>query len=184
MDKDRRARWWLRLLDSGPIWGALEMFPSRYGVTRYRLVVYPPGTSAEERRGLRLSRAWPVCGAFVWLALMIVLSVTTTPFAALGLSTLLYLGGGAVLCAMTGSTRAQVRTINAVLMDGRNDALTITLFAELKSLVSVLGHADSQRERGEISALDHEAIWWRVYDRMAPDRQRELAAHLPDGSGH
>ena len=56
-------RGWLRLLDGERPWGSLVVQPDRFGVTRYRLVVFPPGISEPERRWVRLARGWPMWGA-------------------------------------------------------------------------------------------------------------------------
>jgi hypothetical protein len=72
MDDGQFARlpWWLRPLDGGPTWGSLDSYPRRFGVKRYRLVVFPPGISPEERRLLRLWRSWPVWGALLWACIL------------------------------------------------------------------------------------------------------------------
>jgi len=181
MDDGQLARlpWWLRPLDGGPTWGSLDSYPRRFGVTRYRLVVFPPGISPEERRLLRLWRSWPVWGALLWLVAEISLTDTTTPWAALSVSTTLYLGTGAVTLALAGSSRTRVRTMYAVLMDGRNDALTVAALTELRTLACILYNADSLRDQGKLSAIGHEAACWRVYDRMAPEL---LNAHPSGGA--
>ncbi len=56
-------RGWLRLLDGDRSWGSIDIRPDRFGVTRYRLVVYPPGISESERRWVRVARGWPLMGA-------------------------------------------------------------------------------------------------------------------------
>ena len=34
---------WHRLIDGDRTWGSLAISSTRYGVTRYRLVMFPPG---------------------------------------------------------------------------------------------------------------------------------------------
>ncbi|HEX2402769.1 MAG TPA: DUF6611 family protein, partial [Mycobacterium sp.] len=48
-------RGWSRLLDGDRAWGSLEIRPDRFGVTRYRLVVFPPGIDDAERRRVRMA---------------------------------------------------------------------------------------------------------------------------------
>ncbi|HYO03582.1 MAG TPA: DUF6611 family protein [Mycobacterium sp.] len=157
---------WRQLLDGGHTWGSLAVSPRRYGVTRYRLVVFPPGISAEDRMLLRAWRAWPVWGITLFLALEILLVPAIGSGAALGISTVAFLGTGAAVMAMAGATRGGVRTLAAVRMAGADDTLIAERFAELCSLADDLARADRALADGEIGAVEHELLIWRVYDRM------------------
>jgi hypothetical protein len=55
-------RWWAWLLDGAHPWGSFDAMVSRYGVRRYRLIIYPPGTTTADRRLARLWRGWPLGG--------------------------------------------------------------------------------------------------------------------------
>lgn len=158
---------WRRVLDSGRTWGSLDVAPSRYGVTRHRLVVFPPGISPDERILLRLWRSWPIWGTVTWLALETVLVDTIGPGPALAISSGACLGGGAVALAMTGPTRGKVRTLTVVRMAGVDDALTADLCTELYQLADELADADRRLAHGELTTVGHEAVVWRVYDHMA-----------------
>ena len=61
-------RGWLRLVDGAFPWGSFIVCLDRMGVTRYRLVIYPPGINEAERRRLRVWRGWPMWGALLWIA--------------------------------------------------------------------------------------------------------------------
>ena len=52
-------------------------------MTRYQLVVYPPGISVGERRRIRLWRGWPLWGALLWVVSEIAVSRLTGPWTAL-----------------------------------------------------------------------------------------------------
>jgi len=52
-------RGWLRLLDGKRPWGAIDVLPDRFGVTRYRLMVYRPDITESERRWVRVAHASP-----------------------------------------------------------------------------------------------------------------------------
>lgn len=158
---------WRRLLDGGRTWGSLAVSPTRYGVTRYRLVVFPPGLSADDRMLLRAWRGWPVWGMTALLALHVVLVPALGTKAALGIATIVFLGVGAVLAAMTGTTRGGVRTLSAVRMAGVGGTALADGFIDLHSLADELADADRARADGEIDAVAYELIIWRVYDRMA-----------------
>src|SRR4029077_2825267 len=101
--------------------------PDRFGVTRYRLVLFPPGISDSERRQVRVARGWVLWGALVWIFCEISLSHTTGPWTALVISTAIYLGLGLVAKAMAGDARRQVRTIGAMVMAGPHDPVSSAL---------------------------------------------------------
>jgi hypothetical protein len=158
---------WRRLIDGGRSWGSLTILPSRYGVTRHHLVVYPPGISADERTLLRLWRSWPIWGMPTWLILEMFLVPTIGSNPALAISTSLCLGAGALLMAMTGANRTRVRTLTVVRMAGVVDAVAVDRYAELYALAYELAEADCLLEAGTLSTVDHEAVVWRVYDRLS-----------------
>src|SRR6187551_1478872 len=114
-------RGWSRLLDGDRAWGSIEIRPDRFGVTRYRLVVFPPGIDDAERRRVRMARGWPLWGALVWVFCEISLSNTLGPWTALVVSTAIYLGLGLVATASAGVTHKQVRTIGTTVMAGHYD---------------------------------------------------------------
>jgi hypothetical protein len=156
------------LLDGDRAWGSLEIRPDRFGVTRYRLVVFPPGISDTERRQVRVARGWPLWGALVWVFCEIWLSHMTSPWTALVASTVIYLGLGLVATARAGDPRRQVRTIGAMVMAGHHDPASAAVRHRLENLAGTLIEADERLARGEISATTHEMTWWRVYDQMGP----------------
>ncbi|MBJ7341508.1 DUF6611 family protein [Mycolicibacterium sp.] len=158
---------WRRLLDRGPAWGTLAVSPTRYGVTRYRLDVFPPGISPDDRILLRAWRAWPVWGMAVFLAMEILLVPTLGACPALSISTVVFLGSGAVLAATTAATRGGVRTLSAVRMAGVRGTAIAEGFDVLRSLAHDLADADRALAGGEIDTVAHEFLVWRIYDRMA-----------------
>jgi hypothetical protein len=173
-------RWWLRLLDGERPWGAIDFRPDRYGVTRYRLVVYPPGITEMERRRLRVWRGWPLWGAALWVACEIWLTPQIGPWPALAASTAAALAGGAVSSALAGDARTQVRVLAVVTMAGYDDPATLATCRRLRSLAMTLIHADQTRALGLISPTEHEALWWQVYDEIGSDRFPTPGMH---GSG-
>jgi hypothetical protein len=160
------AQWWALVLDGRHDWGYVDASPTRHGVMRYRLVVFPPGIDTVERRLLRAWRSWPTRGAMLWVASQIVLSTLFTPGAAFATSTIAYLASGLFLFARVAELRSRVRTLSVVRIAGYTDVRSAAMFVELKSLVAALEHADSQRDRGQSSPADHESAWWQVYDRL------------------
>ena len=160
------TRWWAHILDGSHEWGSVDVSPSRHGVTRYRLVVFPPGIDTAERHLLRLWRAWPTWGALLWLTSQIVLDAVMGPGAAMAVSTIVYLGSGAILFGRVNELRSRVRTLSVVRIAGYTDHRTAAMYAELKSLVAALCYAEDQRDRGQSSPIMYEAVRWQVYDRM------------------
>ena len=186
-DTDRRpsnrltralARSWSRMLDGEYVWGAIDIWPSRHGVHKYRLVVFPPGTSVAERRLLRLWRGWPTWGAVLWLITAICLSGRPAPWAAIGISTIVYLGAGAITLALIRDLRSRVRTLRVLVIDGHTDPRSAAQYAEMETLVNILRRADALRSLGRTSAVDHEAACWEVYDRLGPDHPRSVDEHI------
>jgi hypothetical protein len=161
-------RGWRRVLDGDSRWGSLDIRPDRFGVTRYRLVVFPPGISDAERRRVRLARGWPLWGALMWVFCEIMFSQTMGPWTALAASTAIYLGLGLVTTARAGDLHKQVRTIGAMVMAGHYDPMASVLRRQIETFAGALTEADERLARGEISATAHEMTWWRVYDLMGP----------------
>lgn len=165
-DTTTRPRW-RRVLDGGHTWGSLQVSPTRYGITRYRLAVFPPGISADDRMLLRIWRAWPTWGMATFLILEILLVPALGAVAALWISATVFLGAGAVVMAMTAATRGDVRTITAVRQAGVHDPLAAEQFVEFYGLAHALVEADGRLTAGEIQPVEHELLVWRVYDRLA-----------------
>ena len=163
-------RGWQRLLDGERPWGSVDVHPDRFGMTRYRLVVFPPGISEQERRLVRLARGWPMWGALVWVACEVFLTQVTGPWTALTLSTSAYIGLGVVTMALAGVQRSQVKTMAAAVSAGYHDAQSAARRDKLGKLALTLMDADERLGRGQISASDHELTWWRVYDEMGSGR--------------
>ncbi len=170
-------RGWLRLLDGDRPWGSIDIRPDRFGVTRYRLVVYPPGISESERRWVRLARGWPPWGALVWVVCEIWLSHLTGPWTALAISTAIYVGLGLVAMVMAGTPRTRVRVIAAMVMAGHHDPWSAATRDKLETLAAVLIDADERLAHGEMSPAAHEMVWWRVYQQMASGRTATPGIH-------
>jgi hypothetical protein len=156
-----------RLLDSRRTWGSFDVYPSRYGITRYRLMVFPPGISQDERRLLRGWHTWPIWGTALFLAAQIWLTNTTTAGWALAISTALWLSSGGVAFALAGGTRTRVRTLIAHTMNGVHDDAAVIRLAEMRILATALLAADEQRAAGALTELEHESVCWHVYQQIA-----------------
>ncbi len=166
----RIHRWCSRLLDGDSRWGFARIQIDRFGVTRYRLVVYPPGIDAAERRRLRIWRGSPIWGAALWVVAEICLQQLMGPWTALAISSASVILLGGVARTMVGETPTMVRTMGVMTMPGHTDAATIGARNKLQAMVATLYDADERVDAERMSPIEHEALWWQVYDQLAPNR--------------
>ncbi len=164
----RLQRWCSHLLDGENRWGFVQIQVDRFGVTRYRLVVYPPGISDDERRHLRVWRGAPVWGAALWVVSEILLQQVVGAWPALVTSTGTVVALVAFALAKARATCTMVRSMGVVTMPGYTNAAMIATRAELLERAMTLTTADARLDEERMSPLDHEALWWRVYDQLAP----------------
>ncbi|WP_020108201.1 DUF6611 family protein [Nocardia sp. 348MFTsu5.1] len=163
----RRGPRWIRLLDGDQSWGSTDTWYSRHGTIRRRLVVFPPGFSATERRCLRLWRGWPLWGSGLWLTVEITLSNPIAPIAALIVSTTVVLLAGIAAFIRASGVRPGVRTQDVlVASDGLVDLDTMLENAEITRQTQTLIDADDQHAAGQINAIEHEAIWSTIYHQI------------------
>lgn len=164
-------------------WGSYDVYPARYGVARYRLVVFPPGITARDRRLLRAWRSWPIWGAALWVGLQIGGELAGMPETALIAGSMIYIAVGAMMFALTGDMRWRVRTLSAITMAGYDT--DDRRYSMLRVMARALDHADLELEEGRISPLQHEARWWQVYDvldSMASPASSWRANHTPSAT--
>jgi len=170
-------RGWLRLVDGAFPWGSFIVCLDRMGVTRYRLVIYPPGINDTERRRLRVWRGWPMWGALLWIASYVILHGLIGPGTALGISTAAFVGTGVVAFIRAGDVRGRVRTMSATVMSGYPDPLSQDARRELRVLAATLIEADDRRQLGLLSPIEYEMTWWRVYDQIEQAHSRLHRMH-------
>jgi hypothetical protein len=167
----------LWLADGAYPWGSFFVCTDRMGVTRYQLVIYPPGISETERSHLRVWRGWPTWGALLWIASYIILTGLIEPRTALIISTGVYLGAGVVAFRRAGDVRARVRTMRATVMSGYRDPPSREACRKLQALAATLIEADQHRQLELISPIEYEMTWWRVYDQIGLDHSGPHRAH-------
>lgn len=175
----RLHRWCAQLLDGENRWGFVRVQIDRIGVTRYQLVVYPPGISDDERRRLRIWRGSPVWGASLWVVTQIFVSPALGARPALAVSTCLVIGLVAVARVRANETRTRVRAIGAVTMAGHTDPAMKAARDNLVSKAMTLTQADERVDEERMSPLDHEALWWHVYEQLAPAGAVTNARKMP-----
>ena len=152
------------LLDGARPWGSFDVWPDRFGAIRYRLIIYPPGISATERRRLRVWRGWPIWGALLFVVSETGLSQLTRPWTAFAYATAAYLGSGAWTFIRCGNSRRRVRAMFVMVMTGYQRPISSAQSDKLEELAERLLEADDQLRHGLMSAVQHEMTWWRTYD--------------------
>jgi len=157
------------LLDGDHPWGAIVSSPARYGASRHRLVVYPPGITKQERRWLRVWRGWFGWGGLLWLVLYVGLLQITSPVQAMTVSCGVCVTAGAAAFVMAGDAKHRVRTLHASVFAGCADPVLVEGQRAFRLLTTTLVTAHAMHRRGELSAVDYERVWWEVYDAMAPE---------------
>lgn len=164
-------RWWSRLVDGTHSWGSFDVVLGRHGIRRYRLTVFPPDIDAEDRRLLRVWRSWPLTGGVLSLAAaMCMSSVVSSPGTTLAVSAAVYLGTSAALFALTAQARTRVRSISLTLIKGYGhsaDPAAETTRRAWQKLTGVMLAAEDMLQRGTLSPVQYETVWWEVYDRVA-----------------
>jgi len=158
---------WSRLLDGAHPWGSFDAVVGRYGVRRYRLIIYPAGITTAERRLARLWRGWLVGGAVLGvLAVMLLGNVVSSPIAVLAVAVVAYVSVGALLFLLAGPARVQVRSMSVTVMPETAGAHELRRHSEWQALVQMLVRADHMLTTGAISPREHQATWWEAYDRL------------------
>jgi hypothetical protein len=157
------SSWWCRLLDGSHAWGSFDATVGRYGVRRYRLVIYPPGISMSDRRLLRLWRGWPVGGGMVALLAAMLVGDSTS---SLLIVAAIYLGGAATLFAVTTDVRTRVRSQTLMLLSAELDPRERQRYAAWERRVDVLTRADHMLSTGAITPSQHELLWWQAYESL------------------
>jgi putative SOS response-associated peptidase YedK len=74
----------------------------------------------------------------------------------------------AVAMANAGETRTMVRSMGVVTMPGLTEVATMHSREELLAMAMTLAAADERLDGERMSPLDHEALWWHVYEKLAP----------------
>jgi hypothetical protein len=93
-------------------------------------------------------------------------NVTASPDTVLSFGGGAYVSIGALLFLRAGPPRVRVRSMSIMLMPKRADVREQCKYAEWRMLVHMLTMADRMLATGAISLVEHEAAWWKAYDRL------------------
>ncbi|SMH45610.1 hypothetical protein SAMN06295885_2574 [Rathayibacter oskolensis] len=155
-----------RLLDRRDRWGHLTTTVTRYGSASSTLVVYPPGTPADERRRQHLAESWSTIGFVLLLAFAALALTGADAWWIASILTLLYGAGGLALARTTARTRraSAHASAHASLLA---DATLGDDIDHLASLAAVLRRADADLDEGELTPVEHELVWTAVHRAVA-----------------
>jgi hypothetical protein len=160
------ARWFSRLLDGNHPWGSYDVKFSEYGVRRFRLIIYPPGTATADRRLARLRRGWPLGGAVLILFAIMIGDAVSSPYTVPAVAITAYLTIHVLLSLLAGPKRIRVKCMSLILMPVITDENEQRRHTEWKTLTHMLTRADDMYSTGAISPVEYEAIWWQAYERL------------------
>jgi len=151
-------------------WGLLETtVPVRYGWRSLRLMVYPPGVNAAQRRLLWLDRNIPIIAAILVLAAMLVLVPAVPPLALL---LLVPVGAGIIIGVrrLTQRLRLSVRVLSVAQLDIHGSTRTYGDGDLLNRCVDELCDMDRARLADRITPVEYERRWAEVYDALVQKR--------------
>ena len=156
-------------------WGYVQVGYARHWVC-HRIVVYPPGASADDARWLRVWRALPfVAIATVWTAALIASWMGRSGLAGMLSGMVVAFATVVVVGQRTHLVRTQTRTMEAWTGYG-TDATARATQRSICELAAALRDADGRLASGAISPVEHEMVWARCYHEIPAARRRRLSA--------
>lgn len=158
------GRWLAPVLDGRYRWGSYTVSVTRYGSVNHRLVLYPPGMSAGQRRRVRLWRGWMLLGIVGALGVFLGLAEAgVSSLVIMAACVSFYLLGAVVVGHHAGPIRREVLELTAARSALVSDLGHTAECRYLAGLSAMLTAADESLDHGRSSAADHELIWSAVY---------------------
>ncbi|AHC28055.1 hypothetical protein TS71_00010 [Mycolicibacterium neoaurum] len=148
----------------------MDIRPQRWGSVVYRIVLYPPGISAEERRRVRVWRGFYAWGTAWWLVVTAVLSGFAEPWFAVTVASVTTLLFGTRAFLRAGSVRSRVRTADVTVPLPNSDRALLALARQVQAVGTAMVRADRRLREGQITAAEHEVIWHRAYENLLPTK--------------
>lgn len=140
------------------------MTVTRYGSMNHRLVLYPPGISAEQRRRVRLWRGWMLLGMLGGLGVFLALAgAGASALVAIVSCVTFYVLGAVIVAHRAGPVRREVLELTAARSALVSDLGHTAECRYLAGLSATLAAADESLEHGLSSAASHELVWSAVY---------------------
>jgi hypothetical protein len=151
-------------------WGRIDLpdpiRTARSGIARYRLSVYPPGTTDFERHELTVAKRWWLGSASVTIAAELVVASAHIGTAAASVVALASLATAWYWLARTRTIRRSTRAVQvAVVMVGPREIIgDAELFEECRRTLAMM---DETEYSGASTPVEREVIWATIYDRLA-----------------
>ncbi|WP_147392034.1 DUF6611 family protein [Amnibacterium setariae] len=165
---DRSDPLLVRLVAGPTAWGRLDVQPSRYGFTRYRLTVLPPGASTAERAWLAVWRSCPVLVAVLGFGLdLVVLAAGADGVVAAAAGGALAVVVPALVAVRTRRLRPLVRSRAGGVDDCAGVPRPVGDMAAIDRWWPVLDAADRALERGDMTPVEHELVWTAAWQDLA-----------------
>ena len=143
------------------------------------LEVHPPGTTTGELVLLRALQAWGVGGAVA--AMGVVVALHDRPVVGAVVAVVLYAAGFAVLARMTRRTRPGVRTVTVTVFHGNGHPEVHGDVRLLETSLDLLCLAETAVRRGQLSRVEYELVWGRVWSAMPAGASRRHDRPRPTG---
>lgn len=159
-------RWLSPVVDGRCRWGSYTVAVGRYGSVGYRLVVYPPGISARQRRWVRLWRGWPILGLVCVLGAFMMMAEAGAPkLVILTGCTAFYALGAVAVARGAGPVRKQVIELTAARSTLVPDSRHTGECRYVSSLAATLANADQALQEGLSTPAQHEMVWSVIYSK-------------------
>ncbi|CAN5430376.1 hypothetical protein BH10ACT4_BH10ACT4_01520 [soil metagenome] len=162
-------------------WGHFEVAPLSRGLwTRERLTVYPPGTTAAERRLQGIFRNWPLIGSVAALFAMMALGVVLSPLPAFIVAFALYgasVGYGARTTSRLRAASIQLVVVRVAVDGGVSSCGNVASMAAARAAFAAL---DDRAAHGGLSPAQYESEWATIFLAL-DDCRPALAGELEEG---
>ena len=155
-----------RLLDGPHVWGAVEVWSSRYGFTTCCLSVYPPGATRRDRARFRAMRAWPPLGILLVAAVLIGVGHSFPQVAAIALAAAAYCSGALGAALVAGPSRRLIRKVQWQREEVAGAGSNRDRQDRLDGLAVRLVEAERCWRAGLIDAVRFELVWGEVWREL------------------
>jgi hypothetical protein len=153
-----------RLAEGSHRWGGISVSPSRFGITRYTLRIYPPGLDRHGRVRLRVADAWRVAEVPLGVGVFVAVSAGGSDLGAVAAASIVWLTGWSGTRWLTRRERPGVLELRGTAGLDASDARELR---ELFAAVDTLTAADAALAEGALTGVEYELTWILAYDRAS-----------------
>ena len=154
----------MRKLEGENAWGYFDVAPLSRGLwMRERLTVFPPGTTAAERRAMVRYRNWPVLGAVVALFAMIGFGLVLPASAAFLVAFALY--GVGILLSARATHRVRKESVRLVVITvaGSGGASSYGNVRSMSTARSAFESLDTRARDEDLTPVQYEREWACIF---------------------